>query len=111
MLRRRCFHELGDHRIGCSSLDRHYVLERTVIVHWIRASRIVKEVAMNKNVGTIDKVIRIILGIVLMIVAFTTASTVLKVVLFIIGLVALVTALSGFCLLYKLLGVNTCKTK
>jgi len=62
---------------------------------------------MKCNVGTIDKVIRIILGIVLISLVFVGPQTPWGW----IGLIPLVTGLVGFCPLYALLGLNTCQTR
>ena len=67
---------------------------------------------MKKTVGPTDKIIRIILGIVLLILAFATAvGPTAKVILIILGIIALLTALTGICPLYSLFGINTCKVK
>lgn len=67
---------------------------------------------MKKTVGSTDKIIRIILGIILLILAFATSvGPAGKVILIILGVVALLTALTGMCLLYSLFGINTCKVK
>ena len=67
---------------------------------------------MKKTVGSTDKIIRIILGLVLLIIAFTASvGQALKAILVIVGIIALVTALAGLCPLYSLLGINTCKVK
>ena len=57
-----------------------------------------------KNVGTIDRVVRVVLGIVLLAMVFVGPQTPWGW----IGLVALVTALIGFCPAYKLVGLSTC---
>jgi hypothetical protein len=67
---------------------------------------------MKKTVGAADKAIRIILGIVLLVIAFAVSvGQVLKVILIIVGIIALLTAITGLCPLYSLLGINTCKVK
>lgn len=67
---------------------------------------------MKKTVGSTDKVIRIILGIILLILAFATSvGPAGKVILIILGVVAILTALTGICPLYSLFGINTCKVK
>ena len=60
---------------------------------------------MQTNVGGIDKVLRIIIGIILI------ASTAIGLVGVWgwIGLVPLLTGLFNFCPLYTLLGIKTCK--
>ena len=60
---------------------------------------------MKVNEGTIDRVIRVVLGAVLLYVGlFVLAGTTLGIILDVLGAVALVTGLSGFCLLYKIFG-------
>ena len=57
------------------------------------------------NVGTLDKVLRIIAGLILIALVFVGPQTPWGW----IGLIPLVTGLIGFCPLYKIIGVNTCK--
>jgi len=61
---------------------------------------------MKANVGTVDKVVRIIAG--LAIIGWGVAAGNW---LGAIGIVPLATALLGFCPAYSLIGVNTCGTK
>jgi hypothetical protein len=66
---------------------------------------------MKPNEGSTDRIIRVILGIVLIIVGwFVLGNSVLGVILDIIGVILLITAITGFCLIYRLLGVSTIKT-
>ncbi len=58
-----------------------------------------------KNVGGIDKVLRIIVGLVLISLVFVGPKTAWGWV----GLVPLLTGLFNFCPLYPLIGLNTCK--
>jgi hypothetical protein len=62
---------------------------------------------MKSNVGMIDKVVRIIVGLVL--IGLTVAGTIG--VWGWIGVVPLVTGIMGWCPLYLLIGVNTCKSE
>lgn len=67
---------------------------------------------MKKNMGTSDRIIRIVLGIVFGILYFThTVTGTLGIVLLVLGIVFLLTSLVSFCPLYTILGWNTCKTK
>jgi len=67
---------------------------------------------MKKTVGSIDKIFRIILGIILLILAFATSvGPAGKVILIILAIVVLLTALTGICPLYSLFGISTCKVK
>lgn len=67
---------------------------------------------MNANVGSADKVARLVIAVVAAIVAFMVgAGSVLGIILLVVAAVMLVTAAVGFCPLYRLLGMNTCKVK
>ncbi|ASI99041.1 YgaP family membrane protein [Thermococcus celer] len=63
---------------------------------------------METNEGTVDRLLRVVIGIVLLGV-WAGMNVPYRTVLLIIGLIALVTGLTGFCAIYKLLGVSTCK--
>ncbi len=58
---------------------------------------------MNLNVGSTDRVIRVVLGLVLLSLVFVGPKTMWG----LIGLIPLVTGLFGRCALYSLLGMNT----
>ena len=63
---------------------------------------------MERNEGTLDRAIRVVLGLILL--GLWTANKVpYRTVVLIVGLVALITGLTGFCAIYKLLGISTCK--
>ncbi|TFH41780.1 MAG: DUF2892 domain-containing protein [ANME-2 cluster archaeon] len=66
---------------------------------------------MEKNECTSDRVVRVILGIILLYVGaiYMGLSGILSYIVVIVGLLLLVTGLIGFCLLYSVLGMNTCK--
>ena len=61
---------------------------------------------MSPNVGGIDKVLRIVIGAVLIVLAATG-----KVGWWgYLGIIPLLTGLTGRCALYSILGINTCPT-
>ena len=60
---------------------------------------------MNVNMGTVDRVIRIIVGVVLIALVFVGPQTPWGW----IGLIPLVTALIGWCPAYSLIGTRTNK--
>ncbi len=64
------------------------------------------------NVGGVEKIIRMVLGVVLiglgLLGVFTGAIAALG---YIIGVIALVTGVAGYCPASALLGINTCRTK
>jgi hypothetical protein len=65
---------------------------------------------MKKNMGTVDKVIRVLVAVIILVLYFThVVSGTLAVILLIIAGVFIVTSLLGFCPLYLLLGLSTRK--
>jgi hypothetical protein len=69
---------------------------------------------MTANVGNIDRILRIVLGLVLIAAPFVSgmglfASTAATVVSVVAGLVLLGTSAMRFCPLYRILGIQTCK--
>lgn len=60
---------------------------------------------MPCNEGKLDRALRVIVGLVLIACVFVGPKAVWGWV----GLVPLLTGVFGFCPLYKLIGVNTCK--
>lgn len=61
---------------------------------------------MTKNMGTADRVVRAIVGLVLISLVFVGPKTAWGW----IGLIPLVTALIGWCPVYVPLGIKTCKS-
>ncbi len=61
---------------------------------------------MKKNVGKIDKVIRVVVGVGMIAYAAMTGTTWAY-----LGVIPLVTAAMGFCPLYLPFGIKTCKTE
>ncbi|WP_136442736.1 YgaP family membrane protein [Pacificoceanicola onchidii] len=64
-----------------------------------------------KNMGQTDRIIRTVVGVVLLIAFFSMAGGILKWLALIAGVVMLATAAMGSCPPYALLGINTCKMK
>ena len=62
---------------------------------------------MKLNVGGIDRILRIVAGLVLIALAFTGTIGLWGY----IGVVPLLTGAVGFCPVYPLLGMNTCPMK
>jgi hypothetical protein len=66
----------------------------------------------EKNVGMIDRVVRIIVGIALLLIfALNMVPTPWSYLVALIGLIALVTGAVGTCALYSLIGMNTAEKK
>lgn len=64
---------------------------------------------MNANVGSVDKVIRLILAAVFFSLFFFLQGDLKWLAL--IGIVPLVTALASWCPLYSIFGIKTCKMR
>ena len=65
---------------------------------------------MKVNVGLVDRIIRSFVGMAAAVVAVYLDSL-WSIIPAVIAVIALVTAISGRCGLYTLLGINTCKIK
>ncbi|SFI32877.1 YgaP family membrane protein [Jannaschia pohangensis] len=69
---------------------------------------------MTANLGTVDRALRAILGLLLVAAPFVSgfalfASTAATVVSVVVGIVLLATSAMRFCPLYRVLGIQTCK--
>jgi hypothetical protein len=63
---------------------------------------------MKGNESSVDRIVRGILGAVLLLLAFLAVPAgALQIVLIVIGGVLLVTGIIGFCPLYRILGLST----
>ena len=64
---------------------------------------------MVRNEGTVDRVVRVVLGLVLVAAwAFGWLTGTLAVVLGVVGIVLIGTGAVGFCPLYRVFGMSTC---
>jgi hypothetical protein len=59
---------------------------------------------MKLNEGTVDRILRVLVGIVILSLAFVGPKTPWAY----LGIVPLLTGAIGFCPLYAILGINTC---
>jgi hypothetical protein len=67
---------------------------------------------MKTNMGSLDRIIRILLAAVMSVLYFTNSITgVLGIVLLAMSAVFVLTSLVGFCPLYTLVGFSTCPKK
>lgn len=67
---------------------------------------------MKTNVGTADRIVRIVLALLFSVLYFTgTVEGTLGLALLILGGAFLVTAVVGWCGLYTLFGISTCPVK
>lgn len=62
---------------------------------------------MKKNVGSLDRIIRIVVGVALLAgYAFNSGGAYSW--LYLIGIIPIVTGFMNFCPLYRILGIRTC---
>jgi len=64
---------------------------------------------MKSNMGNADRVLRVIVGIVLVVVGFAVLNGTVGIVVGVIGLILLATGLIGWCPLYTLFNLKTKK--
>jgi hypothetical protein len=68
----------------------------------------VGENTMKTNESNLDRIIRVVLGIVLLVLYFTNVvSGTMGIIFIILGAIALLTGIVGFCPLYALLKIRT----
>lgn len=60
---------------------------------------------MKKNIHSIERIVRIIVGLILVSMAFAGPAN----LWFLLGLVPLATGLMGWCPPYAMCGINTCR--
>lgn len=67
---------------------------------------------MKKNVGTADKIVRVIAAIILAVLYFAgVIQGILGIILLILAIIFIITSVVSFCPLYTLFGISTCPTK
>ncbi|NMC40140.1 MAG: DUF2892 domain-containing protein [Bacteroidales bacterium] len=67
---------------------------------------------MKKNVGSIDKVIRFLIAALIAVLFFTKVITgTIGIILLVFAGILVLTALLGFCGLYSLFGISTCRVQ
>jgi len=62
---------------------------------------------LQKNVGSVDRILRIVLGAAMILAFFLVEGTYSW--LYLLGIIPLVTGLMSSCPLYSILGISTCK--
>jgi hypothetical protein len=67
---------------------------------------------MKKNMGSTDKIVRLVLAaIIAALYALGYVSGTLGVVLLVVAVIFAATSFVNFCPIYKIFGINTCKVK
>lgn len=67
---------------------------------------------MKKNLGTSDRIVRILLAVLIAVLYFTNViSGTLAVILGVFAVIFVATSFISFCPLYSIFGISTCKRK
>jgi hypothetical protein len=66
-----------------------------------------EDTMLTKNMGTVDRTVRVVLGLILLVVGFAALSGVLGTIVGILGGILVVTAVLGWCPLYMPFGIST----
>ena len=67
---------------------------------------------MKRNMGRWDKILRFVLAVAIaLLIYYDILAGPLAYVLLVVAIVFLLTSLTGFCPLYGVLGINSCKPK
>ena len=67
---------------------------------------------MKRNMGNMDKAVRVLIAaLIAVLYYYNIIDGVLAYLLMALAIILLVTSLVNFCPLYKVFGINTCKTK
>ena len=64
---------------------------------------------MKHNIGTVDRVVRFLGGILLLLAGlFVLRNSIAQGILLVLGIIAILESFIGYCYLYQLFGINTC---
>ena len=67
---------------------------------------------MKKNMGSPDRIIRLLLAVVFAVLYFTnTVTGIAGIILLVLGAVFVLTSFVSFCPLYTIFGISTCPAK
>ncbi|MCB0838230.1 MAG: DUF2892 domain-containing protein [Bacteroidetes bacterium] len=67
---------------------------------------------MKKNMGNIDRIVRVLVAVIVAALYFTNViSGTVAIVLGVLAIIFVLTSLVSFCPLYTIFGLSTCKTK
>lgn len=64
---------------------------------------------MQKNEGTLDRILRVIVSALLISAGYFYLTGTLAIVAYIIGAIMFITVLTGYCALYQIIGISTIK--
>jgi hypothetical protein len=66
---------------------------------------------MKENVGGLDRLVRLLIAVGAIYLFFTGDRPTWEYGALVVGAILALTAITGFCPLYRLIGVNTCRKK
>lgn len=66
-------------------------------------------ITMHKNIGTFDRLVRMVIGIICIILAIVIVNSLIgKIILILAGIFCFYEAFSSWCLFYQIIGRTTC---
>lgn len=66
-------------------------------------------IKFTQNVGSLDRILRVIIGFSFIYIGLFLLIGLIRLIFIFVGLGLIVNAVSGFCGIYYLLGISTCK--
>ena len=66
---------------------------------------------IDQNEGMVDRVIRIMLGLISLYLSYCCLAGCLQILVFVVGTLLLITGVSGYCGFYSLLDISTLRRK
>jgi hypothetical protein len=66
-------------------------------------------IKFTQNVGSLDRVLRVIIGFSFIYIGLFLLIGLIRLIFILVGLGLIVNAVTGFCGIYYLLGISTCK--
>jgi hypothetical protein len=64
---------------------------------------------LNQNLGTVDRVLRVLIGISFIYIGIFLLFGLIQIIFVLFGVGFLINAITGFCGIYYLLGISTCR--
>lgn len=64
---------------------------------------------MKKNVGNVDRVVRFIIGVILLLVGLLDMKGVAQIIFIVLAIAMFATSAFRLCSVYKIFGISTCK--
>lgn len=64
---------------------------------------------LTKNIGSLDRILRLVIGAAFIYIGFILLIGLIQIFFIILGIAMIINSITGFCGIYYLLGISTCK--